>query len=35
MMLHAVDLPDELKPLAKQARDTIYSIVDAGVNGDL
>ena len=35
MMLHAVDLPDELKPLAKQVRATIYSIVDAGVNGDL
>lgn len=35
MMLHAVDLPDDLKPLAKQVRDTIYSIVDAGVNGDL
>ncbi len=35
MMLHAVDLPPELQPLAKQVRDTIYSIVDAGVNGDL
>ena len=35
MMLHAVDLPDDLKPLATQVRDTIYSIVDAGVNGDL
>ena len=35
MMLHAVDLPDDLKPLAAQVRDTIYSIVDAGVNGDL
>ena len=35
MMLHAVDLPEDLKPLAKQVRDTIYSIVDAGVNGDL
>ncbi|WP_043108448.1 DUF302 domain-containing protein [endosymbiont of unidentified scaly snail isolate Monju] len=35
MMLHAVDLPDDLKPLAKQVRDTIYSIIDAGVNGDL
>jgi uncharacterized protein (DUF302 family) len=35
MMLHAVDLPDDLQPLAKQVRDTIYSIVDAGVNGDL
>jgi uncharacterized protein (DUF302 family) len=35
MMLHAVDLPDDLKPLAEKVRDTIYSIVDAGVNGDL
>jgi len=35
MMLHAVDLPDHLKPLAKQVRDSIYSIVEAGVNGDL
>jgi uncharacterized protein (DUF302 family) len=35
MMLHAVDLPENLQPLAKQVRDTIYSIVDAGVNGDL
>lgn len=35
MMLHAVDLPDHLKPLALKVRDTIYSIVDAGVNGDL
>jgi len=35
MMLHAVDLPPDLQPLAKQVRDTIYSIVDAGVNGDL
>jgi uncharacterized protein (DUF302 family) len=35
MMLHAVDLPPDLQPLAQQVRDTIYSIVDAGVNGDL
>jgi uncharacterized protein (DUF302 family) len=35
MMLHAVDLPDHLQPLAKKVRDTIYSIIDAGVNGDL
>ena len=35
MMLHAVDLPSDLKPLAQKVRDTIYSIVDAGVNGDL
>ena len=35
MMLHAVDLPEELQPMAQKVRDTIYSIVDAGVNGDL
>jgi hypothetical protein len=35
MMLHAVELPEELQPLAQKVRDTIYSIVDAGVNGDL
>lgn len=35
MMLYATELPAELQPLAKQVRDTIYSIVDAGVNGDL
>jgi uncharacterized protein (DUF302 family) len=35
MMLHAVDLPPELQELAQKVRDTIYSIVDAGVNGDL
>lgn len=35
MMLYAVDLPEELQPMAKRVRDTIYSIVDAGVNGDL
>ncbi|MCB1788561.1 MAG: DUF302 domain-containing protein [Chromatiaceae bacterium] len=35
MMLHAVDLPEDLQPLAKKVRDSIYSIVDAGVNGDL
>jgi uncharacterized protein (DUF302 family) len=35
MMLHAVDLPERLQPLAKKVRDSIYSIVDAGVNGDL
>lgn len=35
MMLHAVDLPPELEKLATQVRDSIYSIVDAGVNGDL
>lgn len=35
MMLNAVELSAELLPLATQVRDTIYSIVDAGVNGDL
>jgi uncharacterized protein (DUF302 family) len=35
MMLQAVDLPEDLQPLAQRVRDTIYSIVDAGVNGDL
>jgi uncharacterized protein (DUF302 family) len=35
MMLHAVDLPEDLQPMAQKVRDTIYSIVDAGVNGDL
>ncbi|HID83280.1 MAG TPA: DUF302 domain-containing protein [Chromatiales bacterium] len=35
MMLNAVDLTPELVPLAEQVRDTINSIVDAGVNGDL
>jgi len=35
MMLYAVDLPPRLQPLAKQVRDSIYSIVEAGVNGDL
>jgi uncharacterized protein (DUF302 family) len=35
MMVEGVDLPPDLQPLAKKVRDTIYSIVDAGVNGDL
>lgn len=35
MMVNAIDLPPELHRLATQVRDTIYSIVDAGVNGDL
>lgn len=35
MMVNAVDLPPELQPLAEKVRDTIYSIIDAGVNGDL
>ncbi len=35
MMLHAVDLPPEIRKLAQTVRDNIYNIVDAGVNGDL
>lgn len=35
MMLYASELPADLQPLAQQVRDTIYSIVDAGVSGDL
>jgi uncharacterized protein (DUF302 family) len=35
MMLYAVDLPPEIEKLAKTVRDNIYSIVDAGVTGDL
>jgi uncharacterized protein (DUF302 family) len=35
MMLHAVDLPEHLQPMAQKVRDSIYSIVEAGVNGDL
>ena len=34
-VLGGVNLPAELHPLAKQVRDTMYSIIDAGVNGDL
>ncbi len=35
MMVKGVSLPEELQLLAEKVRDTIYSIVDAGVNGDL
>lgn len=35
MMLHAVELPEDLQPMAKKVRDTIYSIIDAGRTGDL
>ena len=35
MMLNTVELTPELQPLAEKVRDTINSIVDAGVNGDL
>jgi uncharacterized protein (DUF302 family) len=34
MMLHAVDLPPDLQPLAMSVRDIIYQIVEAGVSGD-
>lgn len=35
LMVNSVDLSEELQPLAEKVRDTINSIVDAGVNGDL
>jgi len=35
MLLQAVDLPPALQVLVEGVRDTFYSIVDAGVNGDL
>jgi len=35
MMVKGISLPKDLQPLAIKVRDTIYSIVDAGVNGDL
>jgi uncharacterized protein (DUF302 family) len=35
MMLHAVTMPPEIKEKAQKVRDSIYSIVDAGLNGDL
>ncbi len=35
LMVNSVDLTEELQPLAEKVRDTINSIVDAGVNGDL
>jgi len=34
-VLGNIRLPTELQPLAQQVRDTMYSIIDAGVNGDL
>lgn len=34
-VLGGVNLPAELQPLAKQVRDTMYSIIDAGIHGDL
>jgi uncharacterized protein (DUF302 family) len=35
LMMEAANLPGDLADLAKQVRDTIYSIVDAGVHGDI
>jgi uncharacterized protein (DUF302 family) len=35
MMLHAVTMPPEIKEKAVRVRDSIYSIVEAGLNGDL
>jgi uncharacterized protein (DUF302 family) len=35
LMMAAADLPADLAEVAKQVRDTIYSIVDAGVHGDI
>ncbi len=35
MMVQGVSLPEDLQVLAEKVRDTIYSIVDAGVTGDL
>ena len=34
-MLKGTDLPDDLKPLGLRVRNTIYSIIQAGVEGDL
>ncbi|WP_018145521.1 DUF302 domain-containing protein [Thioalkalivibrio sp. AKL6] len=34
MMLHATDLPEDLEVVAREVRDTIYSIVEAGRTGD-
>ncbi|WP_026143089.1 MULTISPECIES: DUF302 domain-containing protein [unclassified Thioalkalivibrio] len=34
MMLHATDLPEDLEATAREVRDTIYSIVEAGRTGD-
>lgn len=34
MMLHAVELPEELEVLARQVRDVIYEIIEAGASGD-
>lgn len=34
MMLYAVDLPEELQPMAQKVRDVIYEIVEAGRTGD-
>ncbi len=34
-ILSSISLPPELQTAAQQVRDTIHSIIDAGVNGDL
>ncbi len=34
-VLGNIQLPIELQPLAEQVRDTMYSIIDAGIHGDL
>ncbi len=34
-VLGGVNLPPSLQPLAKQVRDTMYSIIEAGIQGDL
>ncbi|WP_018945721.1 DUF302 domain-containing protein [Thioalkalivibrio sp. AKL17] len=34
MMMHATDLPEDLEEVAREVRDTIYSIVEAGRTGD-
>ncbi|WP_026340790.1 DUF302 domain-containing protein [Thioalkalivibrio sp. ALJT] len=34
MMMHATDLPEDLEATAREVRDTIYSIVEAGRTGD-
>ncbi|WP_018875066.1 DUF302 domain-containing protein [Thioalkalivibrio sp. ALJ1] len=34
MMLYATDLPEDLEVIAREVRDTIYSIVEAGRTGD-
>lgn len=35
LMMQAANLPEDLAGVAQEVRDTIYSIVDAGVHGDI